>query len=467
MSVNSFENYPLTWKPDKESIRRPYYKYLADDLEQNIRSGLLGPGTKLPPQREIADYLEVNLSTITKVYDICKKKGLLMGTVGRGTFVAGRLPGDYTLPIPENKSDVIDLSALSNFSERCTPAVNALKRITESHIFPEMFSYDYPMGMPHQLAAGTRWMEMMGVHTDIEHTVIVSGGQNALMVTLLALFSPGDCIAVDAFTYASFIEMAKMFHIQLAAVETDDEGMIPEDFQRVCRNNTIHGVYLMPSCTNPTTVVMSDRRRDAIGAIIEKEKLILIEDDIASWMHAAAGVSQHSLFDRLSERCVYICGMSKSLCPGVRVAFLTFKEDLKTAIQKALFNLNVKTSSLDAEIITELLNSGEALRVVREKQEACQMANTVYNECFGQENANSGMCFFRWLPLPSEKSENQVEEELLECGVRVFHSNRFTPDAKNRGAYLRISLGSAGNLKRLRQALRIVKAYCDSENTDN
>ncbi len=75
MPVNSFDSYPLTWKPEKEKLKPPYYKSLAEDLEGKIRSGLLQAGTKLPPQREIADYLDLNYTTITRVYEICKRKG--------------------------------------------------------------------------------------------------------------------------------------------------------------------------------------------------------------------------------------------------------------------------------------------------------------------------------------------------------------------------------------------------------
>ena len=66
MSFNSFDNYPLAWMPEKEKLKPPYYKALAEDLESRIKRGILRPGTKLPPQREIADYLDLNYTTITR-----------------------------------------------------------------------------------------------------------------------------------------------------------------------------------------------------------------------------------------------------------------------------------------------------------------------------------------------------------------------------------------------------------------
>lgn len=462
MPVNSFEHYPLTWKPDREKLKRPYYLHLAADLESKIRTGQILAGTQLPPQREIADYLDLNLSTITKAYDLCREKGLLTGITGKGTFVSRHFPGDSTLMISPEKPEIIDLSTLSNFCERCTPASNALKQLAEEPPFPGLFDYSHPMGMPHQLSAGIRWLERIGVHTDAGHISIVTGGQNGIMVALLTLFAPGDCIAVDRFTYASFIEMAKMMHIHLIAVETDGEGMRPDALQRKCAEKPIKGIYLMPSCTNPTAVTVTENRRDELAAVIRKEKLILIEDDIASWIGIAAGLNSRSLFDRLSERCVYICGMSKSICPGVRVAYMAYSDDLKTTVQNGICNLNVKTSSLDAEIITSILNSRDAIRLIKGKYASCKKANALYEQYFPEEKRKD-VCFFRWLPLPSSKSGSQVEAELLKKGVRVFHSDRFTPEESSPETCLRISLGSAGNFRRLEHALRILKEYCEAE----
>ena len=75
MPVNSFENYPMSWKPDIANMKPPLYKSLASSLEEDILNGLLNPGDKLPPQRELADFLDINLSTITRAFKICELKG--------------------------------------------------------------------------------------------------------------------------------------------------------------------------------------------------------------------------------------------------------------------------------------------------------------------------------------------------------------------------------------------------------
>lgn len=56
----------------------------------------------------------------------------------------------------------------------------------------------------------------------------------------------------------------------------------------------------------------------------------------------------------------------------------------KEKILKFIFNINVKTSSLDGEIITELILSGKANEITTEKKRLAQSANQIFTEYFPQ-----------------------------------------------------------------------------------
>ena len=68
MPINSFDDYPMTWRPERIHLHPPVYRALAAQLERDILSGRLPPHTKLPPQRELADFLDLNLSTVTRAF---------------------------------------------------------------------------------------------------------------------------------------------------------------------------------------------------------------------------------------------------------------------------------------------------------------------------------------------------------------------------------------------------------------
>ncbi len=463
MPINSFDQYPLSWKPEREGLTRPYYASLLENLEKEIRSGHLSEGTKLPPQRELADFLDLNYTTITRVYSAAKKKGLVYGIMGKGTFVAPHAGKDLTIAEPLAPDAAIEMGFISGFSECTLPIEKALASVLSKGNIRSLLDYRHPYGHPHQLAAAARWLSQMGVHAKPSEISIFSGAENALSVALVSLFQKGDAIAVDEYTYSNFIELSKLLELTLIPIAGDRNGMRPEQLSLACQKRKIRGVYLMPGGSNPTNVRIPEGRRRALAAVIRKYNLLLLEDDLYGWMSAATGHPLPPIFEMLDRQVLYISSTTKNLCPGLRIAFAACKEDIQAPIRHGLTNMNIKTSSLDAEIITELILSGAAYDLIRKKIELAKEAGKLFDSYFpgGRENSPS---FFRWLPISQNLPGPQVEADLLARGVHVYHSYRFQVTGEPKTAYLRVALSSAGNLRNLEKGLAVLKKYIFKSN---
>ncbi|MEI2467891.1 PLP-dependent aminotransferase family protein, partial [Niallia taxi] len=453
MPVNSFEHYPMSWKPNKKLLNRPYYASIASLLEHDIVNGLLMPGTKLPPQRELADFLDLNFTTITRAYKICEVKGLIYAVTGSGTFVSTNAARSITISTVKS-SHTIDLGFVASFEETNNVVTEAMENVMKKSYLEHLLNYNDPTGIPHQKKAAANWMESFGMNVDHENISIVSGAQNALAITLASLFEPGNRIATDIFTYANFIELAKLLHIQLVPIEGDSFGMIPDELDKACSQLNIHGIFLMPTCSNPTTIMIPHFRKKELAEVIRKHRLLLIEDDIHAFLTAGIIADyQQPMFNLLPNQSVYICGTSKSICSGLRVAYLTYGESLRSKVLKGIFNINVKTSSFDTEVITELIISGKANEIVRRKKQLAEIANDIYYKYFPYKTTNNEhpLSFHRWLPIQSNK---ELEVNLERQGVRVFHSNRFLVSGQNTSQeYLRIALSSTTNFDDLELGL--------------
>jgi DNA-binding transcriptional MocR family regulator len=282
-----------------------------------------------------------------------------------------------------------------------------------------------------------------------------------LAITLAALFEPGNRIATDLYSYSNFIELAKMFHIQLVPVLGDQFGMSPDDLDKQCSQINIHGIFLMPSCCNPTTVMIPESRKQELADVIRKHRLILIEDDIHAFL--TVGIIsdyQQPMFNLLPDQSVYICGTSKSICSGLRVAYMVYGDSFREKILRAIFNINVKTSSLDTEIITELILSGKAYEIASRKKQLAESANDIYSEYFPlKTTVEHPLSFYRWLPIQGHNNALKLETDLKRHGIRVFHSDRFLSGQTTLDKYLRISLASTSSLDELRIGLNILKQY--------
>ena len=102
MPTNSFDNFYLSWTPERSKLKRPYYLTFANALEADIISGKLAAGTKLPPQRELADFLDINFTTVTQAYNLCRERNLIYGITGKGTFVSPQTEKKRIVPVWKN-----------------------------------------------------------------------------------------------------------------------------------------------------------------------------------------------------------------------------------------------------------------------------------------------------------------------------------------------------------------------------
>ncbi|ERM18901.1 PLP-dependent aminotransferase family protein [Brevibacillus laterosporus] len=460
MPVNPFDDYPMSWKPDKNVLKRPYYQSIAFLLEHDIKNGFLAPGTKLPPQRELADFLDLNFTTITRAYKICEERGLIYAITGSGTYVSPNASRSITIS-KDKTASLIELGLVSSFEQTNALVKDSIQQIVNKSYFEQLLNYNDPTGIPHQKAAALNWMESFGIHTDQEHLAIVSGAQNALAIALVALFEPGNRIATDLYTYSNFIELAKMFRIQLVPIAGDEFGMLPGELDKQCNQVNIHGIFLMPSCNNPTTIMMSDFRKRELAEVIRKHRLILIEDEIHAFMTAGiVSDYQQPMFNLLPEQTIYICCTSKSICSGLRIAYIVYGKAFREKILRSIFNINVKTSSLNAEIITELILSGKAHEIVLLKKQLAQTANDMFFDNFPlNKNVGHPLSFYRWLPIQRYSGALELETDLQKLGIRAFHSDRFLSGQTTQDKYLRIALSSTNSLDELKVGLRILNEY--------
>jgi GntR family transcriptional regulator len=70
----------------------PLYLQLKEQVKTAVAGGVLKPGDRLPPVRELALKLTVNPNTIARAYSELERDGLLSSEQGRGTFVRAAEP---------------------------------------------------------------------------------------------------------------------------------------------------------------------------------------------------------------------------------------------------------------------------------------------------------------------------------------------------------------------------------------
>ena len=451
MPVNSFVNYYMSWRPVFDKSKKPYYLSLAVQLEEDIQSGLLLPGTKLPPQRELADFLDLNLSTVAKAFSVCEAKGLLIAKIGKGTFVQyGR---GKTILLPQNH-DEIQMGATIPEIKSYYYIKDIINSMLQEEKFEELFSYGKFWGRDWQCEAGAEFIQKAKVIIKPENILLANGGQNAIAAIMMALVQYGDKIGTDSFTYPGLKTCARMVGVQLVSIRDENGNITAESIANACINEKIKVIYLIADYNNPTTLSLSVAERKILVQSAEKYNLTIIEDAIYAFLRAEP-LPAIASYD--AKRTIYIASLSKVLAPGLRLAYIAVPDHLLKLVAEALYNLNVVVSPFMAELATRLLVSEQGQTIMKahmmERRERNALVDKYFNEycCAGDNDS-----LFRWLILPRAMSEAVFVAKAKERGVIIFPSEKFAIGLTVPANAVRLALTTQEDITEFENGLKIL-----------
>lgn len=102
--------YKLNWIPNLDNYEGSIHIKIFSALKEDIKSGFLKAGMKLPQQRLLAWTLGFNPGTIHKAYALAAKQGLISGEIGRGSYVKAFNASTDNWPNENPYSRLIDFS---------------------------------------------------------------------------------------------------------------------------------------------------------------------------------------------------------------------------------------------------------------------------------------------------------------------------------------------------------------------
>jgi len=455
MPVNSFENYPMSWKPKRPQTNQPLYLAIAEQLEQDIDSAILLPGTKLPPQRELADYLDVNVSTISRSFKICEKKGLLSGAVGIGTFVAYDASANSFITPEYDAPRLIEMGYVFPEATSYEEVTMQVKKMIVESDFGKLFQYGRRDGALWRKEAAVKLIQKAGYETTADHLLTASGGQNAIVAIMAGLFQHGDRIGTDPVIYPGVKTAAKMLGIQLVPIRQEHNEMSESGLLYACNNENIKGIYIMPDCQNPTTHMMSQEGRKMIANIARQQNLIVIEDGINSLLNEQ---SQKAVASYAPERTVYIASLSKAIAPGLRIAFVVTPQKYKANLSNSLYNINLSVSPFLEELAFRMIASKDTEKLIEIHRRLTMQRNQLVNEyLFKYSLLGSNECIFRWLLLPNGFTGEQFERLAYQEGVQVYAAERFAVGNAKPPSAVRLAISAPNSKEELETGLKILK----------
>ncbi|WP_087687589.1 PLP-dependent aminotransferase family protein [Pandoraea sp. PE-S2R-1] len=399
----------------------------VEHLSGEIRRGALPPGTALPTHRKLAAQYGIAIASASKVYGRLQAMGLVVGEVGRGTFVRDR-PAQREWDIDDEarlNSQSVDLS----FNHPTWPGQSDLLRTT----LRELASSGDLSALLHQQPPGGRLHERQivadhltqarNIHATAEQVFLVGGAQQGLDVAIRAFLRPNDEVAIDALTYPGFKMAAALSELALRPVPSADNGPDLNALADLCRRGAIRAIYVMPTLHNPLGWVLSAAQRKQLVDIARRHDCLIIED--ATYAYLVDNASR-PIVTLAPERTIYVSSLSKSVATGLRFGYVVVPQEhaarMKRVVRASFWSL----SSMVSAIATRWLASGTVAQQEQFQREDARRRQTIAREVLhGMGVVAHPSSQFLWLPLPEGLRMDQVVAALAARGIAASKAEAY------------------------------------------
>ncbi|MFT4192319.1 MAG: PLP-dependent aminotransferase family protein [Comamonas sp.] len=364
-ALHDWLNQELQRNPPQGLTRQPG-AVLLSLIRRAILDNVLVAGERIPSSRELARELDVARNTVVDVYEQLKSEGMLVAGQGAGTFVCPVLRG----PRPYTRASTPGDAALRPARGERPLRLSRRGQAYQSHPIhrfwaPQAFGSGrvdlslFPLATWNRLqrrhiaqasacylesgeeggsldlrsAIASHLRTARGVRCQAEQVILTDGTVESLELIARLMTDPGDIALTENPCYWGAGHVLSGHGLSMRALDVDGQGLplpTPEQLPQPPRL-----VYLTPSHQFPMGHVMTLPRRMEWLRYAEQHDAILLEDDYDSEYRYEGKPFPSLQGMHETDRVMYMGTFSKSLYPGIRMAYLVVPESLRAVFATA------------------------------------------------------------------------------------------------------------------------------------
>jgi DNA-binding transcriptional MocR family regulator len=435
---------------------RPLYSHLVSLLETAIAKGDLPSGTRVPPERALAQRLKISRTTVVSAYRELESRGLLRGYVGRGTFVCAAPEPEGTpfawrgkiaaAALRSSDSTLRDLVRHSSDARLLSlaagePALDVFPNEAFLDAARHALSNQPSAVWGHGPTEGQPALKSaIADRYDVprESVLVLSGAQQGLDLLARCLIDPGDAVIMDRPGYLGAIQSfraagAKIIGWDIARGDTDEL----EDLLVRYRPKLI---YTNPTFHNPTGTTLPIRTRREVISLAQRYRVPIVED--ATYRDLYFNEAPPPSLRELDEHnlVIYLNSFSKVMAPGLRLGWIAAAPSIVDQIAIIKQRLDPHTPNLVQIAIARLMRQGTFdahLKTIRaEHAKRCtQMIAAIQRHLppGAIRFARPAGGLYLWCRLGAGLSATALHDRALANGVAFVPGPAFYPDPAGDG----------------------------------
>lgn len=403
------------------------YDYLYQRIRDDIASGELREGARLPSKRALAEHLGVSVVTVEGAYRqlvvegyvesrprsgyfVCDLRGSVAPALGaRAGVMAGEAPR-MSGRDEETRSVDFALGARGAEQDAASLWTRALRQALASESEAELFAPAPAKGTPRlREAIASHLRHTRGMVVDPENVVVGAGAQ-ILDSCIVQLLGRGRAYGVEDPGYPRLMRLYAANGVEVRHVPIDEAGVRVDALAA----SDVGVMHVMPSHQFPTGCVTSiGRRYELLGWAADTtagERWIIEDDYDCEFRLAGRPVPALVSVDAMG-RVFYTNTFSKSLGSALRLAYMVLPDSLMERYTSELGFYSSTVSTVDQVTLARILEDGSYERHVarvrkRARDERDRLRELVAAGAFGPgarlEHADAGLHCVLAVPVDSQ-----------------------------------------------------------------
>ena len=429
------------------------YLKLADTIAAEIADGALKPGDRLPPQRNFAYERKIAVSTASRVYAELLRRGLVVGEVGRGTFISGDAKRGAAAP-SEPRGIRIDLE----FNYPVLPDQTAL-------IAKSLDGVEKPLALDAALRLGTSvgtsairavtaaYLSQGAWSPSPDQLVFTGNGRQSIAAALATVVPIGGRCGVEALTYPFIKGIAARLGISLVPLAMDEGGLRPDSVQKAHREANLSAIYIQPAIQNPLGMTMTPARKADLVRVVEKLNLPIIEDNVYGFLD-----NEPPLAVLAPDSCIVIDSLSKKIAPGLTLGFVVPPQRLRESVMASVRSGGWTASGFAFAAEKRKMGDGTVAELMRQKRlDARARQKLAADRLSGFEIQSNQKCYHLWLTLPAHWRSQAFVAAAARRDIALTPSTTFAVTSGHAPNAVRLAL-AAPTMDQLDTGLRTLAA---------
>ncbi|MET4482105.1 PLP-dependent aminotransferase family protein [Bradyrhizobium sp. F1.13.3] len=442
-------------------MSKPEYLKLADAIASEIAAGAFKPGDRLPPQRNFAYERKIAVSTAGRVYAELLRRGLVVGEIGRGTFISGNARRGAAAP-SEPRGVRIDLEFnYPMLPEQTALIAKSLNGLDKVAALDAALRQGTSIGTTAVRSVAAEYLSQGAWSPTAEQLVFTGNGRQSIAAALAAIVPTGGRCGVEALTYPFIKGIAARLGILLVPLAMDEGGVRPDSVQKAHREAHLSAIYIQPAIHNPLGMTMTSARRADLLRVVEKLNLPIIEDNVYGFLD-----NEPPLAALAPEACIVIDSLSKRVAPGLTLGFIVPPPRLRETMAASVRSGGWTASGFAFAAAQRMMGDGTIAELTRLKRLDARARQKLAVDCLsGFEIQTNGKCYHLWLTLPAHWRSQTLVAAAARRDIALTPSTTFAATLGHAPNAVRLAL-AAPTMDQLDTGLRTLAAMLNAKEED-